>query len=120
MNAVEALAQIPAPNTTNAPLVGRISGGRKFYLQLLAMQDALYTDALRPGTDPADRASCARAWETLEERKRIMRGRPLPSSLKPTDTKRKRAAKDSAAPIAAQTVAREANGPQSNGVNGSS
>jgi hypothetical protein len=33
---------------------------------------------------PADLAALARAWDILAERKRILKGRPLPGSLKPT------------------------------------
>jgi len=38
------------------------------------------TDATMPASA---RASCARAWEVLEERKRILRGKPLPGQLRP-------------------------------------
>ena len=80
-------------------LTGQVKGGRKFYRQLLDMQDVLYTSALGAETDPSERAACARAWEVLEERKRIMRGRPLPGSLKPTDTKHKRARETAPTPV---------------------
>jgi|SRR6185436_1268042 len=90
-------------------LTGPVKGGRKFYRQLLDMQDVLYTSALGVDTDPSERAACARAWEVLEERKRIMRGRPLPGSLKPTET-HKRKGRDAAAPVAAQAPAKTVNG----------
>lgn len=80
-------------------LTGQVKGGRKFYRQLLDMQDVLYTAALNPDTDASQRAACARAWEVLEERKRIMRGRPLPGSLRP-EAKRTKRTRDAASPIA--------------------
>jgi len=80
-------------------LTGRVPGGRKFYFQLLAMQDVLYLQSLDANTKAADRAACARAWEVLEERKRIMRGRPLPGSFKP-DQPRKAKQAASVTPIA--------------------
>jgi len=51
------------------------SGGRKYYHQLLALQDDLFLRAMREQEDNGKAASCARAWEVLEERKRIMRGK---------------------------------------------
>lgn len=61
--------------------------------------DGEYTTALRiqrvisqaildgQGMKPADLAALARAWDILAERKRILKGRPLPGSLKPTTAK---------------------------------
>lgn len=34
-------------------------------------------------TAPSARAQAANAWEKIEERKRILRGAPLPGSLRP-------------------------------------
>lgn len=64
-------------------LTGAKAGGRKFYKQLLAMQDRLFLDTVDDSIKPTDRAACARAWEDLEERKRVMRGKPLPGHLRP-------------------------------------
>lgn len=66
-------------------------GRRGAVLQLLDMQRFLVADALNPDTTPAARAQVARAWEVLEERKRILRGRPLPGSLRPEKAKPKHA-----------------------------
>jgi len=55
----------------------------KAYKQLFDLQDVLYKDAVNEATPAKDKAACARAWEALEERKRIMRGKPLPGSFKP-------------------------------------
>ena len=72
-------------------LVGRIRGGRKFYDQLLAMQDVLFLATIDANAELKDRAACARAWETLEERKRIMRGKPLPGSHRPEPERKRKA-----------------------------
>lgn len=52
------------------------------YRQALAIQRILFSDIEAQGTKPIERAQLARAWETLENRKRILRGRGLP---KPVD-----------------------------------
>ncbi len=51
--------------------------------QLLDMQAKLLADVLNPATKPLERAACARAYEVLEERIRIINGKPLPGHLKP-------------------------------------
>jgi len=53
------------------------------YMQALAIQDRLLADILNPAVRAADRAQSARAWECIEDRKRILRGRPLPGQLRP-------------------------------------
>ncbi|MGO8928292.1 MAG: hypothetical protein ACLQU3_15600 [Limisphaerales bacterium] len=45
------------------------------------MQDVLAKDALDPETTPSARAQVARAWEVLEERKRILRMKPKPKDI---------------------------------------
>src|SRR4051794_19301911 len=57
--------------------------GPRALRQLVAMQDNLYNLALEPSVSATARAKCALAWERLEERKRVLRGKPLPGSLKP-------------------------------------
>jgi len=44
---------------------------------------------MKSGVTPGALAQLARAWDILEERKRILRGRPLPGSLKPEKPKSK-------------------------------
>jgi hypothetical protein len=51
--------------------------------QILRMQAALLADVESKDTPAGYRAQCARAWEVLEERLRIMDGKPLPGQLRP-------------------------------------
>jgi hypothetical protein len=51
------------------------------YHKCLKLQEALYNDVLNPETTPAARAQLARAWECLEERKRIIRKIPKPKDV---------------------------------------
>ena len=51
--------------------------------QILELQQVLYNTTVDEQTKPLERASCARAWEVLEERLRILRGKPLPGQLQP-------------------------------------
>jgi hypothetical protein len=67
----------------------RIRPGRRHALrQALQIQERVYEESLKSGVKPSDLAQLARAWDCLEERKRILRGRPLPGSLKPEKLKR--------------------------------
>jgi len=61
----------------------------KAYKQLFELQDVLFKQTLDPNTEAKDKAACARAWEQLEERKRILRGRPMPGSLRPSENRNK-------------------------------
>jgi hypothetical protein len=90
----------PAP--VNAAV--RIRPGKRNSLrQLLHLQQATYDtifslredvvqceDANLRARLGSSIAQLARGWDTLEERKRILRGRPLPGSLKPEKEKPKR------------------------------
>lgn len=60
------------------------------YTQIVEMQYELRECVKSADTSPSDKARCVAAWDTLEERKRILRGRPLPGVLKPEVNKRKR------------------------------
>jgi hypothetical protein len=62
------------------------------------MQAALLKDAESPSTEPHHRAASARAWEVLEERLRIMDGKPLPGQLRP-DLEQKRKLKRAPSPL---------------------
>ncbi len=62
--------------------------------QILAMQRELLNQVMSPTVDPARKAQCATAYERLEERLRILKGDPLPGSLRPES---KRKAKQAAA-----------------------
>jgi hypothetical protein len=56
-------------------------GRRGALSQILQMQGVLAKDALDPKTTPSARAQVARAWEVLEERKRILRMKPKPKDI---------------------------------------
>jgi hypothetical protein len=53
------------------------------YYTACEIQDTLKMDIDAPKTAPAARAQLARAWDALEERKRVLRMKPAP---KPIDT----------------------------------
>jgi hypothetical protein len=97
---METLVDRPAP--VNATV--RIRPGKRNSLrQVLQLQQAAYEtilvlkgDVVR-SEDSTLRArlgsaiaQLAKGWDTLENRKRILRGRPLPGSLKPENEKSKR------------------------------
>src|SRR6185369_16892403 len=66
----------------NAPI--RIRPGKRNSLrQALQLQQRVFEEGMKPGIKPTELAHLARAWECLEDRKRILRGRPLPGSFKP-------------------------------------
>lgn len=69
------------------PSVRRIS---KALDQLVDMQQVAYADATNCALAPIARAQAMRAWECLEERKRILRAKPLPGSLRPAEVTPKR------------------------------
>ena len=54
------------------------------------MQKLVYASTQERDVRPADLAQLVRAWDILEDRKRILRGRPLPGSLKPKARKSQR------------------------------
>ncbi len=67
--------------TTNVNTSTRLKLGRQMPLrQLVEMQGVLYEVTMDETTKPADKASCSKAWEVLEERKRILRGKLKPGS----------------------------------------
>jgi hypothetical protein len=57
------------------------AGCRGALSQLIDMERILAKDALNPTTKPSARAQVARAWEVLEERKRILRMKPKPKDV---------------------------------------
>jgi hypothetical protein len=72
--------------TENASAFGKRKSGKgrpKPRSQILRMQAMLLKDAENPNTPAHLRASSARAWDVLEERLRIMSGKPLPGQLRP-------------------------------------
>ena len=62
---------------------------RQALKDVLEWQALLLKDGRSDKTGPADRAKLAQAWERLEERKRVLRGRPNPGSYRPSEPKRK-------------------------------
>ena len=62
-------------------------GKRNSLRQALQLQQRVFEEGTKPGVEPRDLAQLARAWDCLEDRKRILRNRPLPGSLKPEKVK---------------------------------
>jgi len=58
--------------------------------QLYEIQQLIYQRIMMDGCDNDDLKALTDSWERLEERKRILRGKPLPGALRPTATKPKR------------------------------
>lgn len=68
----------------------RIRPGRRLSLrQALELQQLVFDTAFGGTAKPAEIAQLARAWDVLEDRKRVLRGKPLPGSLKPQQKARK-------------------------------
>lgn len=61
----------------------RPGGLRNSKSDVLAMQSILYARIIDPKCSDQDKARLALAWERLEERLRILRGKPLPGVLSP-------------------------------------
>jgi hypothetical protein len=69
----------------------RMRPGRRTALrQAIQIQERVFAESLKTITKPLEVAQLARAWVFLEDRKRILRGKPLPGSLKPEKPKQKR------------------------------
>ena len=64
-------------NRSNAP------GRRSIYSQVIDLQELAAKLANCKETKASDVAALIRAWDVLEERKRILRGVPLPGQLRP-------------------------------------
>lgn len=62
---------------------GNQPGRRGAYSQAVALQDAIFQKAQNPKETAVGLSSLARAWSELEDRKRILRGVPLPGQLRP-------------------------------------
>lgn len=80
------LAITDAANTTQpAPLTHtrRRLSKRTAMSHLLTIQEELMRDILNPETPAHWRSMAARAWNDCEERKRILRGIPLPGQMRP-------------------------------------
>ena len=66
-------------------------GPKAARMVILDMQRLLYKRVMDKETPAHIAAQCARAWEVLEERKRIIDGKPLPGQLRPDLEQRKNA-----------------------------
>ena len=55
--------------------------------QCYVLQEALFAAHEKLKDSPRDLALVCTAWERLEERKRILRGKPLPGSCRPAPQK---------------------------------
>lgn len=86
------------------------------YDTAIELQRVLASVVKDPKTENKDRASCARAWEVLEERKRILRNKPLPGAYKPKAAKA-RVSDVSVSPIALPEPAEPATTDDSQGPN---
>src|SRR5688572_22382637 len=71
----------PNPPPPNSPKPRR--GPRRDRNQLLKMQETLFELTQDSSVQPHIRAACARAWSDLQERKRVLDGKPLPGQLRP-------------------------------------
>lgn len=81
---------MPVFTRANAAAMGAKGGrnrkgkGRKSpRQQIIELQASLHRDATQEGTRPDHRAACARAWDVLEDRLRVLDGKPLPGQLRP-------------------------------------
>ena len=81
------VAELPSQSGVALPKAGR----KRSLVQVLNLQDACYNKALEEGISPQELSSLSRAWKELEDQKRILRGRPLPGSLKPETPKKTKA-----------------------------
>lgn len=61
------------------------------YHKAVALQRAMASIALDGTVNAGLRAKAALAWERLEERKRILKGKPLPGSMRPEPAKKPKA-----------------------------
>ena len=59
-------------------------GRSKTLRQCYALQDLVFNAANQKDISKPDLAKLALAWERLIERQRILRGKPLPGSLRPS------------------------------------
>ena len=57
--------------------------------QAVEIQNLLYEATKEPGIKKLELSSLARAWADIEERRRILLGKPLPGVLKPEAKPRK-------------------------------
>ena len=67
----------------DAPTIPTYQGRAADRKALVDLQRTMHKLAMSDSVQPHIRAQCARAWSDLQERKRIMDGKPLPGQLRP-------------------------------------
>ncbi len=68
-------------DSTTAAIAGKLAKERSPYQQAVELQRQLLVDALSPETSPVARAQVARAWDVLEDRKRVLKGKGAPKQV---------------------------------------
>lgn len=82
--------QVPQTEASLRAALRRIRPGRRTSLvDALILQKHVFETA-EHCTKPGDLAALARAWDILENRKRVLRGKPDPGHLRPEAPKPKR------------------------------
>jgi len=76
---VQAKPSVSLPSNLPFPRRGRVKDRQ----QLIQMQQTLFELTQDSSVMPHIRAACARAWSDLQERKRVLDGKPLPGQLRP-------------------------------------
>ena len=79
----ESSAQLVSLNQPPKHHRGNRPGRKSAYSQAVEAQDIAMAYIRDPKTKPSISAALMRAWDVLEERKRILRGCPLPGQLRP-------------------------------------
>jgi hypothetical protein len=90
---VRKLTLVEPLTNQSAPVNGSVRirpGKRNSLRQAIQLQQRVFEESNKPGVKPIELAQLARAWDCLEERKRILRNKPLPGSLKPQPPRRPR------------------------------
>jgi hypothetical protein len=87
---MSAVVQLESPSAgTESPHAPKPLHKSQAYTVLLEIQRGLKARMDKETTSDKDFASLACAYDRIEERKRIMRGKPLPGSLRPSKEKPK-------------------------------
>ena len=73
-------------------------GAKGAYSYALELQAVAVRDCLDPETTPAAKAQLMRAWDALEERKAILKGRGKPANVPAANDPRSKLAKRQPAP----------------------
>jgi hypothetical protein len=77
------MARFTSANAAAFAALRKTKGKRSAKQEILDIQRLLLIDIRATTTLPKDRAQCARAFDVLQERLRIMSGIPLPGQKRP-------------------------------------